>query len=340
MGGAGTTQDANGVSREGSASGSTEHDRVWRQVDGSIARAQQIKELVVLGGSVLSLLSWLGGLLWGPLGRGWNETWNLAEETRKVALPHVGELAVFEAIFISMMWLFLARLPAGAIPGPASLDPAVRQAHRFRVRYEALLGAWILLYVVLAGAHHFAPDVMSPLHELSHLLLTVTNFVSAVCLTLAYQALSERPRRSDSVREMGLAEKGAITAGVTFVLAAAFFFFDSSDGVLKQHVHPDQGWKLFGFASGLYSAVALGLFASRIFSAGLGGVLVAAGLQMYAAIQPLFGCFLDSPLIEFVAIAFAIPLKAIMFWVISRAIGDGSLTALLSDHPPSTHAPV
>jgi hypothetical protein len=323
----------------------------WPAASGLLARAAAVKEAILLVGSACGFLASVASLLWNAArstaiaptpGN------NLVDAAELFADRYLPWLTAAEGGFILLLWVFLSRRPPDladddilrmvrhAEMKPEKIGEASRDARKFRLYYECLLGSWMVFYFVLWMAHARYGHPADGMHVRMHLLLTGANVASAVCLAQCYLALGGHARFEARARfrgaddppphELGAREKAPIAIGVLVVALALV----ASTGTFGEYLTSDEVAKLFGFASGLGNAVAMGLLAGRIASPVLGGgPFMAMGLQLYAAIQPVFGLFLDEPLTEFLCIAVAIPLKGIMFWILSRAIRDGSLVCLL-----------
>lgn len=311
----------------------------WVPFERALSTAGKIKEGAVLVSSAFGFVVFIGHLLWTAIQPGAHV---LVANLTSTATENLSRLAAVEGGFILVLWVLLsheaddkkldqllheARLAGGTLPEKSALAEAKQDADRFRFCFEWLLGSWMVLYAVLWIAHKWFEgfDHDSRPHQAIHLSLMAVNTASAVCLALGYQALGGHLRfgLEGQPRAMGPAQKWPIAVGVAFLAATVALYSGN-------YLDRDQSSKLLGFASGLGNAVAMGLLAGRISSPALGGTRVMGmGLHLYAAIQPVFGLVLDEPLVEFLAISIAIPLKAIMFWILSRAIGDGSLVALL-----------
>jgi hypothetical protein len=323
----------------------------WSAGPGLLAKASAVKEAIVLVGSACGFVGSVASLLWNAArsaGAPSAPSLNLVEAAELFADRYLPWLTACEGAFILLLWVFLSRRPSEladedilrmvrqADMKPEKIGDATRDARKFRLYYECLLGSWMLFYFVLWLAHARYGHPVDGAHVRLHLLLTGANVASAVCLAQCYLTLGGHARFGPRARvrgaedgaahELGAREKAPIAIGL-IVVALAFI---ASTGTFEAYLTSDQVAKLFGFASGLGNAVAMGLLAGRIASPALGGgPFMAMGLQLYAAIQPVFGLFLDEPLTEFLSIAVAIPLKGIMFWILSRAIRDGSLVCLL-----------
>jgi hypothetical protein len=322
-------------------------------------RAAQVKEAVLLISSAVAFLGSVGSLLWKAVIKAADPSeadWNLPKAARVLADQNLAWLAAVECGFILVLWVLVSsrRIPSGEDPllpilvrakvSSEALTEAIRDAHKFRQAYQGLLLSWMALYLLLWLAHarygQFADD--SPEHQRLHLATMAANVASAVSLAVCYLALGGHSRYAASARrerqpsematdkEWGPREKAPIAVGLAIVVIAFVTYSAPPGGVIRHFFTIHQVSEGFGFASGLANAIAMGLLAGRISSAALGGgPLMAMGLQLYAGIQPVFGIFLDEPLAEFLTIAVAIPLKVTMFWILSRALRDGSLVCLL-----------
>jgi hypothetical protein len=323
--------------------------RQW--LSGWVATGGNLKEAAALFTAALGALGTVGHLTWRLAAAGPEK---LAERAEQAAKDSLQWLPLATALFILFMWVALSRRPAkgaeaqvrGLLSGIGSdageVARASREAHRFRTYFEFLLGSWVALYSVLWVAHARYRDqtMEGTVHERLHLGSIAANVASIVCLVLCYQAVGGYSRfwsplkqqeppesRGGTDREMGPREKLPIAVGVLVVLLAVA----ARRGLVAPWVSPENTSLVVGFASGLGNAIAMGLLAGRVASPALGGgAAMAVALHLYAAIQPAFGLFLDHVVVEFFAICLALPLKAILFWIVSRSIRDGSLVALIA----------
>src|SRR5260370_25391133 len=258
MNNTGEKQKTNGTSR---SPGAAPPPTRWTEL---FAKATQVKEALVLIGSVASFVGGVVTLLWQAVGKAL--TVPVSPDQKRDALTvaaeafagdHLLGLAVLEAVIILVMWVALASSPSEekvkSVLAAAGLADeggnSARNAANFRKRYEWLLWSWIALYLTLSLAHYVLKGVAeySLRHVILHIVLTAENSLSAVFLVVMYQALGGHSHAAPR-QELGRGEKAAMAGGLLLIATAIAWALVPQDDPMHRYLSAESGWRLFGFA--------------------------------------------------------------------------------------------